>query len=57
MGEIGDLLWRDRRHHVRHAGVIAVTAVVLVLGKGLGEIILALVGDAGDVFLPDRSGL
>ena len=54
IGEIGDLLRRDRRHHVGHGAVIAVAAVVLVLGKGLGEIILALVGDARDVLLAGK---
>src|SRR5689334_15332036 len=57
IGEIGDLLRRDRRHHVSHAGVIAVAAVVLVFGKGLGEIVLALVGDARDVFLAGQIGV
>ena len=49
--QIGDLLRRDRAHHVGHAAVIAMAAVVLVLAKRLGEIVLALVGDARDVLL------
>ena len=57
MGEIDNLLGRDWRHHVGHAAIIAVAAVVLVLGKGLGEIVLALVGDARDVFFPRQIGV
>ena len=51
------MLRRDRRHHIGHAGVIAVAAVVLVLGKGLGEIVLALVGDARHVLLARQIGV
>src|SRR5580692_8472097 len=52
VGEIGDLLHRDRLQHLGHGAVIAVAAVVLVFGERLGEIILALVGDARDVVAP-----
>ena len=57
IGEIGDLLRRHRAHHIGHGAVIAVAAVVLVLGERLGEIILALVGDARDVVGAGEIGL
>src|SRR6185369_16904003 len=57
MGEIDNLLRRDRTHHVGHAAVVAMAAVVLVFAERLGEIILALTGDARDVFLPRQIGV
>jgi hypothetical protein len=56
--EIRDLFRRYRLHHVGHGAVIAVPAVVLVFTERLGEIVLALVGDARETFsLPEKSGL
>src|SRR5258708_20588472 len=50
IGEIGDLLGCHRLQRLRHGGVVAVPAVVLVFPQGLGEIILALAGNARDIF-------
>src|SRR5689334_23569853 len=49
IGQLRNLLRRHRPHHVGHGAVIAVAGVVLVFGKRLGEVILALVGNARDV--------
>src|ERR1700692_432088 len=57
IGKIGDLLLGNRTPHVGHGAVIAVAAVVLVFGQRLGEIVLALVGDARDVFLAGKIGI
>src|SRR5260370_18389541 len=57
IGKIGDLLLGNRAHHVGHGAVMAVAAVVLVFGRRLGEIVLALVGDARDVLLAGKIGI
>src|SRR5450759_483493 len=57
ISEIGDLIRRHRLQRFRHGGVIAVAAVVLVFPHGLGEIILALVGDTRDIFFAGEIGV
>src|SRR4051794_40269561 len=57
ISKIGDLLFGDRLHHVGHAAVIAVAAVILVFGKRLGEVVLALIGDPRDVLLAGKIGV
>src|SRR5580692_5057043 len=49
IGQICDLLGRHRLQHFGHGAVVAVAAVVLVFPHGLGEVVLALVGEARDV--------
>ena len=55
IGQIRNLLVADRRHHVGHGGVAAVARIVLVGAQRLNEIILALVGDIGNVVPADKS--
>ena len=57
IGEIGDLVRRHRLQHLRHGAVVAVAAVVLVFAQRLGEIVLALVGDARNVLLAGEIGV
>src|SRR6185437_9789997 len=57
ISEIGDLLRCHRLQGFRHGRVIALAAVVLVLAKRLGEIILALVGNARNVLLAGEVGV
>src|SRR6202043_2085111 len=57
IGKIVDLLCCHRLQDFRHGAVIAVAAVVLVFPHGLGEIILALIGDARDVVLAGKIGV
>src|SRR5579872_4985933 len=54
ISKVGDLLLGDRTHHVRHGAVVTVPRVVLVFGKRLGEVILALVGKPRHVFLAGK---
>src|SRR5271154_1086937 len=57
IGEVEDLLFGDRTHHVRHGAVVAVAAVVLVFRKRLVEVILALIGKPRHVLLAGEIGV
>src|SRR5206468_9185420 len=54
ISEIADLLRRHWRHHVGHRGVIAGAGIALVFCERFGEVVLALVGNARDVFLAGK---
>src|SRR5450756_466662 len=50
VGEIDDLRVGHRRQHLGHGGVVAVPRIVLVFAQRLDQIVLALSGDARNVF-------
>src|SRR3954447_16682977 len=57
IGELDEILVLEVVHHFRHLGVVAPARIVLVAAQGLEQIVLALAGQPGDVFLPGIIGL
>src|SRR3954466_14901462 len=57
IGELDEILVLEVVHHLGHLGVVAAARIVLVAAQGLEQIVLALAGQPGDVFLPGIVGL
>src|ERR1700719_2519282 len=57
VSQIGNLLRAHRLQHLRHGAVIAVAAIVLVLEHGLGEIVLALIGNPRNIVATGKIGV
>src|ERR1700753_3368315 len=57
ISEVGDLFLGHLAHHVGHGAIIAMTRVVLVFGKRLVEIILALIGKPRNILLAGKIGV